>query len=60
MHEMGFSDFRIRHTGDNALIEVTKEQMQMMEQREPEVTQILKRLGYGRVTVSAEARKPSL
>jgi hypothetical protein len=31
-----------------------------MEQREPEVTQILKRLGYGRVTVSAEARKPSL
>ena len=60
MHEMGFSDFRIRHTGDDALIEVTQEQMQMMEQREPEVTQILKRLGYGRVTVRGEARKPSL
>ena len=60
LHELGFFDFRVRHRGDDAMIEVTRSQMQALIEKSPRITQILKGLGYKEVQVSQEARKPSL
>lgn len=56
----GFLDFRIRHRGDDALIEVTRPQMQTLLEKGPQITRILKELGYKEVLVSPEPRKPSI
>ena len=57
---LGFFDFRIRHRGDDAMIEVTRFQMQTLLEKGPQITQILKGLGYREVAVSPEPRKPSI
>ena len=60
LYELGFSDFRIRHRGDDAMIEVTLAQMQTLMEKKLQITQILKGLGYKDVLVSPEPRKPSI
>ena len=60
LHELGFSDFRIRHKDDDAMIEVTLAQMQTLMEKKLQITQILKGLGYKDVLVSPEPRKPSI
>lgn len=60
LHELGFSDFRIRHMGDDALIQVTEAQMDLLVNKEAEITGILKKLGYSGVSLDTEPRKPSL
>ena len=57
---IGFSDFRVRHRGDDAVIEVTQSQMQTLKEKIPQVTQILKDLGYKEVMINPEPRKPSV
>src|SRR5690606_23266457 len=54
LHGLGFSDFRIRHRGDDALIEVTRSQMQALMEKSSQVMQTLKGLGYKDVLVSPE------
>ena len=60
LHALGFSDFRIRHRGDHAMIEVTSSQTQLLRENDRQITQILRKLGYKDVLVSLEPRKPSL
>lgn len=60
LHTLGFSDFRIRHKGDTAMIEVTCSQTQLLLEKDRQITQILKELGYKEVLVSPEPRKPSI
>jgi uncharacterized protein len=60
LHGLGFSDFRIRHRGDHAMIEVTSSQTQLLRENDRQITQILRKLGYKDVLVSPEPRKPSL
>ena len=60
LRALGFFDFRIRHRGDDAMIEVTRFQMQTLLEKGPQITQILKELGYREVAVSPEPRKPSI
>ena len=60
LHNMGFSDFRIRSRFGDAVIEVTQPQMPLLLQKLEEVTGMLKSLGYGSVLLNMEARKPSL
>jgi uncharacterized protein len=60
LRELGFSDFRVRHKGNDALIEVTRSQMQILMEKGTQITQILQGFGYKEVLVSPEPRKPSL
>ena len=42
------------------MIEVTQSQMQTLREKFPQVTQILKNLGYEEVLINPEPRKPSV
>ena len=57
---MGFDDFRIRHRGDDAVIEVTPAQMQQLFENRQEVTDLLRDRGYRNVLLNLEARTPSV
>lgn len=57
---LGFSDFRVRHSGDEARIEVTQAQMQLLKDKDLQIRQILKDLGYKKVWIDPEPRKPSV
>ena len=56
---MGFDDFRIRHRGDDAVIEVTSAQMLRLFETRQEVTDLLRDQGYRNVFLNLEARRPS-
>lgn len=60
LRELGFSDFRIRHKGDDALVEVTQAQRHLLMHKHAEITGILKKMGYSGVFINPEPRKPSL
>jgi uncharacterized protein len=57
---MGFDDFRIRHRGDDAVIEVTSAQMQQLFENKHYVTDLLRGRGYRNVLLNLEARTPSV
>jgi uncharacterized protein len=57
---MGFDDFRIRHRGDDAVIEVTSAQMQQLFENKHYVTDLLRGRGYRNVLLNLEARRPSV
>lgn len=59
LHAMGFYDFRIRHRGDDAVIEVTSSQMQQLFENKHYVTDLLRGRGYRNVLLNLEARTPS-
>ena len=56
---MGFDDFRIRHRGDDAVIEVTSAQMLRLFETRQEVMDLLRDQGYRNVFLNLEARRPS-
>ena len=60
LHAMGFDDFRIRHRGDDAVIEVTSAQMQQLFENKHYVTDLLRGRGYRNVLLNLEARTPSV
>ena len=60
LHAMGFYDFRIRHRGDDAVIEVTSAQMLRLFETRQEVTDLLRDQGYRNVFLNLEARRPSV
>ena len=57
--ELGFSDFRLRVRGDDALLQVTADQMEQARDRWYEITKRLQPLFSG-LSLDAQARKGSL
>ena len=60
LQERGFSDFRVRHRGDDAILEITQLQMPQLFVQRDEITSVLQRLGYRSVTLDLQGRKPSV
>lgn len=57
---LGFCDFRIRHRGDTAVIEVTERQMDLLSTCRQKIISILRECGYSDVIFSSEPRTPSV
>lgn len=56
LKEMGFSDFRVRVSGENARLELTEEQMPLLLQHREEVLRAL-RADFSEISLNLEARK---
>ena len=59
LFDMGFRDFRIRHRGDTAVLEVTAPQAGLLTGRFGQIEALLKACGYKEVTIGTTSRTPS-
>ena len=56
MAALGFRDFRVRHRGDEAFLEITKDQRALLQETWEQVENTLKEKGYKKVFVDMTAR----
>lgn len=59
LQKLGFEDFRIRHRGDDAVIEVTEPQIPALFEKKDQVMDVLKKAGYRDILLNMEPRPSS-
>ncbi len=59
LHDLGFKDFRVRHKGESATVEIISDQMELLREEHDRVSAILRECGYANSGFQVRERMPS-